>query len=65
MITCCACGCRWAASLRRVKLSEQDVDELRRLSLACGGWITWDDALEETWIPLAVWLQRYDPGRAE
>jgi len=49
----------------RMDLTEQDVAELRRLSAACAGWIAWDEELGELWLPLAAWLARYDPSKAE
>lgn len=49
----------------RSDLTEQDVAELRRLSADCAGWIAWDPELGETWLPMAAWLERYEPGRAE
>lgn len=39
-------------------LTADEAMELRRLSAKCGGWIEFDDVLEETFVPLAQWEAR-------
>lgn len=36
-------------------LSETDINDLRELSTACGGWIVYDKKREKTFVPLAQW----------
>jgi len=50
-------------SYGHLMIGEADVAELRRLSQDCGGWIVWDTEAEETWVPMADWLRRYDRRR--
>ena len=42
----------------RKTLSDSEVESLRALSRACGGWIVFDDETEETWLPLSEWEKR-------
>jgi hypothetical protein len=35
------------------------VEKLRALSNACGGWITFDDTFEESFVPLEQWAEQY------
>lgn len=40
----------------RLELSERHVTKLRELSVACGGWIRFDDAAnDEVFVPIEVW----------
>jgi hypothetical protein len=39
----------------RASLKKEEVEGLRRLSEACGGWIIFDDEKEEVFVPLADW----------
>ena len=52
----------------RMGLGEPEIQQLRELSDACGGWIVYDDDLEETFVPLAQWLTMFaahaNEGRA-
>jgi hypothetical protein len=43
----------------RLEISSEQISKLRELSEACGGWIIFDDAAGETWLPLAEWRERY------
>ena len=40
-------------------LSEPEIQQLRELSDACGGWIVYDDDRGETFVPLAQWLTMF------
>lgn len=46
--------------LGRLSPSSTQLATLRELSMACGGWIAFDDTREEVWLPLAVWRTRYE-----
>jgi len=39
--------------------SAEDARNLRHLSEACNGWIVFDDAREEAWVPLSEWESRF------
>ena len=43
----------------RATITEAHIDELRRLSDACGGWVYFDRDNGETWIPLHEWQDVY------
>ena len=43
----------------RLVMSLEHRTRLRALSVACGGWIVFDDETEETWIATAEWEQRF------
>jgi len=49
----------------RLRITSEEVNELRKLAETCGGWIVFDDAAGETWVPLAEWKERYRAKRAE
>jgi hypothetical protein len=40
-------------------LSETPREKLRQLAEACGGWIIFDDATEETFLPATDWTAHY------
>lgn len=40
-------------------LSPEQVERLRHLSTACGGWIRYDEQTEETFVALNDWIARY------
>ena len=40
-------------------IEETQRNELRELSRRCGGWIVFDDAKGETWLPLDAWKARF------
>ena len=42
-----------------LKITEQHIDELTKLSKACGGWIVFDDKFEETFVPIGEWRKIY------
>ncbi len=42
-----------------IALTETQRITLRTLSERCGGWIVFDDDLEETWLPLDNWRRVY------
>ena len=52
-----------AMGLRRnyghLTLTEVHCSRLRELSNACGGWVVFDDATFETWLPRAEWERRF------
>ena len=43
----------------RLDLTQTHLDELRRLSDACGGWIYFDAKEGETWVSLTEWQDMY------
>jgi hypothetical protein len=63
----------WDAVLRHsneyggLTLHDAERSRLRGLAEGCGGWIIFDDATEETWIPMAKWEKLFgewvDRGR--
>ncbi len=59
----------WAAVLNGPRqygllvITENHIAELQSLSKACGGWIIFDERLEETWVSLSEWEVRYNPSR--
>jgi len=46
-------------------LTPHEIETLKELSTACGGWIVWDDNVEDdelpgrAWVPLAEWEPRF------
>jgi hypothetical protein len=40
-------------------VSELEIQQLRELSDACGGWIVYDDDRAETFVPLTQWLTMF------
>ena len=49
-----------AYKVGRLQLSPTQCDRLRQLSEKCGGWIAFDDQHEESFVPQAQWLTRYE-----
>jgi hypothetical protein len=45
-------------------ITAEQIQRLKTLSSACGSWIVFDDALEETSMSLADWMGAYDATRA-
>lgn len=43
----------------RLRLDEAEVSRLHELSRQCAGWIVFDDARGETWLPLVEWERRF------
>ena len=43
----------------RLPIEQTHIDELRRLSNACEGWVYFDDKTGETWMPLDEWQAKY------
>jgi hypothetical protein len=43
-------------------LTAAHVEKLKALSNACGGWIRFDDHLEESFVPIEQWLEQYPNG---
>src|SRR3954468_4306066 len=43
----------------RLRITDEHIAELRRLSVAAGGWIVFDDDAEEMFVPLADWQARF------
>jgi hypothetical protein len=44
----------------RLEITDQQLTRLRELSEAARGWIVFDDAEEETLVPLGEWKQRFE-----
>ena len=45
----------------RLEMTDTHVAKLRELSERCGGWIVYDPAHEETFVPMDIWItQMYD-----
>jgi len=44
----------------RVRITDEQVERLRRLSEAARGWIVFDDVDEETLVPLDEWKRRFE-----
>ena len=40
-------------------VTEAEIEELRELSAACGGWIVYDAKRQETFVPLDQWLKMF------
>ena len=57
MWTAIVCGPR---DYGRLKITNSHIDKLKALSDECGGWIYFDDASEETFIPIDVWNAKYN-----
>jgi hypothetical protein len=47
------------AEYGRLPFSPEEVARLRQLAQDCGGWIVFDDATQETWLPTAEWERRF------
>jgi hypothetical protein len=43
----------------RLYLTDDHRARLIQLSSECGGWIVFDDATEETWLPMTEWQARF------
>ena len=41
------------------QIARDEIEQLRRLSADCGGWIVFDQEHEETFVPRDVWLAHY------
>jgi hypothetical protein len=41
-------------------LTPSELDGLRQLSDMCGGWITFEGAREEAFVPLPEWVTRFE-----
>jgi hypothetical protein len=53
----------------RLALGDAEISRLNKLAKECGGWVIFDDATQETWVPMAewerlfsVWTARCRPG---
>lgn len=44
----------------RLSINGDHINELRRLSEACSGWIMFAEEKEETWISMANWAAKYN-----
>ena len=51
----------------RMQITRAHTAKLKELSDRCGGWIAWDDASGEMFVPLGRWQKMYEAerGRAE
>jgi hypothetical protein len=47
-----------------LQLTVEHASRLKALSDACGGWIRFDETFEELFVPLAEWIEDYEPKRA-
>ena len=45
-------------------ITAEQIARLKTLSSACGSWIVFDDASEETSVPLEDWMGVYSAARA-
>ena len=43
----------------RLRIEQKHIEELRKKSDACGGWVYFDKENGETWIPLQEWQDIY------
>jgi hypothetical protein len=46
-------------------ITQEEIDELKRLSQECNCWIYMDDDTEETAIEFSLWQQKYDEFAAK
>lgn len=46
-------------SYGRLEITTAQIERLRELADAAGGWIVLDAATEETFVPMEAWLERY------
>lgn len=49
----------------QLDVTAEQLSKLRELSATCGGWVYWDEATCETFIPMAQWLEKYAQWRRE
>ncbi len=54
-----------SSSFGQMDLTSEHLQTLRNLSERCGGWIAYDDAIEETFVPINEWKEKYEAYRAE
>ena len=47
-----------------VSLGDEEVQELRDLSAACGGWIMYERDKGEVFVPLVKWQELFDQRRS-
>lgn len=43
----------------RLELTDEHRRRLRQLSDECGGWIVFDERVDETWVPISEWQRRF------
>ena len=43
----------------RLLITAEHIQQLRELSVGCGGWITFEDDIGETWVAMEQWEPRY------
>jgi hypothetical protein len=48
----------------RLVFDDQQLARLRNLSSECAGWIAFDEARGETWIPMSDWLRLFSEWKA-
>jgi hypothetical protein len=41
-------------------LTTMHIDKLKQLSASCGGWVCFDSATEETFVPMQQWRRIYE-----
>ena len=44
----------------QLNITPAHIEKLNSLSAACGGWVRFDEALEEVFVPTAQWIEHYD-----
>lgn len=54
-----------SSSFGQMDLTPEHLRALRNLSERCGGWIVYDTEVEETFVPIDEWKEKYDAHHAE
>lgn len=54
-----------SSSFGQIYLTREHLQTLMNLSERCGGWIVYDQANEETFVPIDEWKKRYETNRAK
>lgn len=54
-----------SSSFGQMYLTAKQLQALRGLSERCAGWIVYDHATEETFVPIDEWKSRYEANRAK
>ena len=49
----------------RLEITRDRIAELQRLSTAAGGWIIFDEAEEESLLPIGEWEKRFDQWKRD